>query len=1033
MKKSDKTKTYSNENKTTTYGDSGKLTKETIHNLKAGENIILNNKDYKILEIISESTGEAVIYKIESVTPKSPKGDFAAATKKSPSGDLGAKQAKANFNQKQKIYALKLYFEFKDLENEPNTEALSRIKNIKDVDILRLYDFGTGINKYENKYCFEILDFAHGLDLLDVKKLKEKYSPDFIEKEVIPQIFLGILKLHENRIYHCDLKPQNVFYLDKTQVEIVVGDYGSAKTFEFDAEKKSRKTTTVKGTDFYLPPEQARGFISEKNDYYSFGMILLHLFYPEKILLNESEPKSLSHSKLKQIIERQFEAKPIIDFNPKYERINKLIEGLTLVDFNLRWGKEQVEQWIKGEQIEVIYRKSAETQSGTSTLVKKALKFGKYTINTPYDLRDYILNDPNWYTDLIEDKENKEDFIIWILNLYDGNRSKRSAFNRIIKYYSPEGIDFVADAIIRFLIPEHPVVFGLKMFDFKESTDLIKTTTEAFSHLIFNLWENSSDKDIQLYFFRYEFALRQLKDKQPEVINLLNILYKELNKEEKISDDFYNYKVFAYTSVSKKALQNIKQFLYESLLTQSILDFIELNDKNELHYSIGRTLNSYFSEIGINNSLTELGSPEIISVSYPKDYNSLENFYEKTIDAVINSICNKHSITAETFSENSLELFKRNFINAFNSLSEKLANEYYKIKKDLSIFIKWRYPINNYIKKIKLTVKKKKYNEINSAFYLISKIRKYENDKLIKKKQRIEKFISPKKSAITEFYKENRYITIMSLAAFLLTVIILLSKLYEKKEAENIVFPQVEMIRVWGGEFNMGYYAGPENKKPLHTIYLNSFYISKYEITNKQFCLFLNDYGYKVKDKDNEKEKTISYSNNEERDWGIHRTDSGWHPAAGYENHPVIYVTWYGANEFCKWIGGRLPTEAEWEFAVRGGNKSEAYKYSGSNELKDIAWYNDNSENKTHKVGTKSPNELGIHDMSGNVFEWCEDWYKPNNKPVNLTEAEAKVLRGGSYYSDNNKNSLFYRTGHLPNKSFSNIGFRLCSDKELNN
>jgi serine/threonine protein kinase len=88
------------------------------------------------------------------------------------------------------------------------------------------------------------------------------------------------MHLHQHRIYHCDLKPQNIFFLDEAQIDIVIGDYGSAKTFEFDAEKQSRKTTTVKGTDFYLPPEQARGFISEKNDYYSFGMILLHLVYP---------------------------------------------------------------------------------------------------------------------------------------------------------------------------------------------------------------------------------------------------------------------------------------------------------------------------------------------------------------------------------------------------------------------------------------------------------------------------------------------------------------------------------------------------------------------------------------------------------------------------------------------------------------------------------------------------------------------------------------------------------------------------------
>ena len=223
MKKNDKTRTYSDSNKTSTYGDKNKtttygdktsiygddkkLTKETVHNLTVGDNIVLNNKDYVILEIISESTGEAVIYKIE--------------------------------DNEQDIHALKLYYEFHNTQDEPNTEALERIKKIKDEDILNLIDFGTGINKYKGKYCFEISDFAFGHDLLYTDNLKEKYSPDFIIKEVIPQIFLGILKLHQNRIYHCDLKPQNIFFLDKEQIEIVIGDYGSAKTFNFDAAKSS--------------------------------------------------------------------------------------------------------------------------------------------------------------------------------------------------------------------------------------------------------------------------------------------------------------------------------------------------------------------------------------------------------------------------------------------------------------------------------------------------------------------------------------------------------------------------------------------------------------------------------------------------------------------------------------------------------------------------------------------------------------------------------------------------------------------------
>ena len=588
MKKSNKTQTYSDSNKTTTYGDAEKLTKETVHNLKTDDGIILNNKEYIIREIVSESTGEAVIYKIEE--------------------------------SEKNILALKLYYSFKNAEYEPNTKALARIKNIDDEDILKLLDFGTGINKYKGKYCFEISDFAYGYDLLSIESIKEKYSVDFVVNDVVPQIFKGILRLHDNRIYHCDLKPQNVFYLDEEQIEIVIGDYGSSKTFDFDAVKDSRKTTIVKGTDFYLPPEQAQGFISEKNDYYSFGMILLHLVYPEKILTNLNEPISLSRPKLKQIIERQFEAKPIIDYNSQYQRINSLIEGLTLVDFNLRWGKEQVECWIKGEHVNVIYEKPIQRTSLSQTQADKHLIFSGYTIKTIYDLRDYILNVRSWYADLIEDEDNNKDFKDWLLNLYGSDGYIYSEFNHIVKYYSQDGLDIVGEAIIRFFIPEHPVIFGSETFDFNKSTDLIKTTALAFTHLIFNLWERSSDNEIKLYLFRYEFALEQLSKRKDEVIPLLKILHKELNVKEETNIDLSSCKNYAYTAASKNSLKNIKQFLFGYMPAKSNIDFINLTEQNELHYNIESNLTGYFMEIGIENYVIEGNYEQTIFVRYSKDY-----------------------------------------------------------------------------------------------------------------------------------------------------------------------------------------------------------------------------------------------------------------------------------------------------------------------------------------------------------------------------------------------------------------------------
>lgn len=155
------------------------------------------------------------------------------------------------------------------------------------------------------------------------------------------------------------------------------------------------------------------------------------------------------------------------------------------------------------------------------------------------------------------------------------------------------------------------------------------------------------------------------------------------------------------------------------------------------------------------------------------------------------------------------------------------------------------------------------------------------------------------------------------------------------------------------------------------------------------------------------------------------------------DNLPVESVSWDDCQEFIRKLNSmtgqnfRLPTEAEWEFACRGGNNSRGYKYSGSNYIDNVAWYRDNSGEKTHPVATKSPNELGIYDMSGNVWEWCADWYgdyssgAPTN-PKGPYDGSNRVDRGGSWNYGTRLCRSSYRIGNKPATRSYFLGLRLA-------
>jgi len=198
------------------------------------------------------------------------------------------------------------------------------------------------------------------------------------------------------------------------------------------------------------------------------------------------------------------------------------------------------------------------------------------------------------------------------------------------------------------------------------------------------------------------------------------------------------------------------------------------------------------------------------------------------------------------------------------------------------------------------------------------------------------------------------------------------------------------------------------------TVFIESFKISKYEITNAQFADFLNA----VKVLNDGVYNKIQIINTLSPDLQLEFINKSWKSQIGKENFPMVMVNYFGAKEFCNWIGGQLPTENEWVFAAKGGNKSKNDIFAGGNKLEEVGWYKTNSDAHSHAVGEKNPNELSIYDMSGNVWEWClNDSLKSNS--------DFCVHKGGSWYAGEQPSRIDAHYGNNPLHFSNSVGFRV--------
>lgn len=219
------------------------------------------------------------------------------------------------------------------------------------------------------------------------------------------------------------------------------------------------------------------------------------------------------------------------------------------------------------------------------------------------------------------------------------------------------------------------------------------------------------------------------------------------------------------------------------------------------------------------------------------------------------------------------------------------------------------------------------------------------------------------------------------------------------KQSDEWTRPKDGMVLVYvpAGTFTMGSETGDSDEQPEHQVMLDGFWIDKTEVTEAQFTAFLNDEG-------NQTEEGVTWYDNDDFNARIDLSGENWVVQSGFVDHPAIEMSWYGAQAYCEWVGGQLPSEAQWEYAARG-SESFTYPWGIGQPSRFSANYNNNVRGTVPVGSYQSRSWVGAFDMAGNVWEWVNDWYdgnyyanSPSENPMGPESGTSRVLRGGSWF-----------------------------------
>ena len=963
--------------------------------------------------------------------------------------------------------AIKVFGFIEDLKTEIDEigKEVKLLKRLDHINIVRIYDF------YKTEYVFYVMDLINGQSLkeaIKAKRIKKHHKTDYSI-----QIAEGIQEAHENFISHNDLKPENVI-IDKSNKPIII-DFGTGR-IKGSIDKSGEESYTPEYYPPYNPDEKTNDTLT---DVFSYGVCLYELYY-YKYPFETDKDRNPDYKIPSHILKSRRDIDKIIKkciqpfAEDRYQNFNEIIADLKQVNHK----KESIFSRIPKKVISYI-PKIVNNPDIKSDLKKLSSILLLLLILLPF----YILSQNKF----VEEEQNvlldTPSYSVYQNNIYKGitpvnlnlRKGDQLSFSdekgKAVFDYTYNGekkfyLDFKGNKVylnkkqIGQIIKSRrdlPLKRNLAFIRFDKRISGIDFKKQKHPRLNLVLSHDFSNSDLS--FLPHNMSFLNLQGNKR--INNLALL-RQFSNLKGINAENTKLEARQFENLPNLELLNINNTGNKSLLPLKKL-------KKLKHISVRR--NGIRNLEGITKKGIESISIDADSLNKPEQIKDLSKIRDYDIKSNSDSL--KASVTPylkQKSEENKVIMRKvidekkqyfryifygllflvsllmswaiilliRIFFKKIPGLQE-IKEEKIKPEQDIVDSVKKEQKTYNKtdIQKIETAIKDKRYYypPMENALYHIFNLLKDNPDDqiLLKYKNHLSEIISEK----VELHKERNEFEPIYLATSAIKEFFPSKEnndLFKKSSKSLIKNSKFKMVKVKAGSYEMGDFSSPNqtNGNNLHKVSLSPFLISQTVVTNNQFCEFLNEVG-------NKSEYGSHWFKEDSQYAQIVKLNGQYYPKIPYGDFPVYEVNWFGAKAYCEWKGGRLPSEAEWEYCAR--SKGQEFIYATGNEVdKTSANYlidiNDTLWHSVYPVKSFKPNRLKLYEMSGNILEWCEDWYDKyyynygqENDPLGPDSGEMKVVRGGAWCFGKEHLKTYYRGSAKPLTRNNFIGFRVVIPK----